>query len=676
MNNQPNAYGAFLVEEHVITPDQLGSAAQHAQSTGIPLEQALIELEILGEEQVTRTRAEFLDIPYVSLREITLDKSVLETIIPAVAHRYGILPIGRKADGTLRLAVIDWNDEVREVAAEIARTHGVRIAPALATEGHVRSILNESYAAKPLAVAVREMAMAGVAQGASSMTGVAASAGPASMRNTTDGGNGGNGGRPGFSPSGPGAGAGSNPAGAIPPRSAVPALVPPGQTAPAKYTQPGGPPAVAGNRASELLAGGQPNKGARGAVTQEGIEESQVDQPIVIQFVNRIMADAINRGASDIHFEPRRDRLDIRYRIDGTLHAVDSIRREFQAACTSRVKVMADMNIAERRLPQDGRIAVTIDNRSVDMRVSSLPTQYGESVVLRILDKGATRPTLDQLGFSEHNLKLMKSLIKKPHGIFLATGPTGSGKTTTLYAAIQEIHTPEVNIITVEDPIEYDLEGIRQSNVHEKAGLTMARQLRAILRQDPDIIYVGEIRDAETAEIAFRAALTGHLVFSTLHCNDAAGAVTRLLNMDVDPFLVASSVVGVLAQRLVRRVCSRCAQPYTPTNAEITSFGLTPGSPEVQRGKFLMGAGCEACDFSGYKSRYSVQELMSMDDNIRNLVLQRTPSNKIRKAAIARGMSSMRDDAAHKVLQGVTTFEEASKRVFIDDGDDENVHVY
>jgi type IV pilus assembly protein PilB len=452
------------------------------------------------------------------------------------------------------------------------------------------------------------------------------------------------------------------------PRSAVPALVPPGQNNAARFNTPGQAPgqkpasAVLGNtpavpQRARSLEGNQP----------DNLDETAVDQPIVIQFVNRILADGINKGASDIHFEPRRDKLDIRYRIDGTLHHVDSIRREFQAACTSRVKIMADMNIAERRVPQDGRIAVTIDGRNVDMRVSSLPCQYGESVVLRILDKGATRPSLDQLGFSDQNLKLLNGIIRKPHGIFLATGPTGSGKTTTLYSAIQAIHTPEVNIITVEDPIEYDLEGIRQSNVNEKAGLTFAKQLRAILRQDPDIIYVGEIRDAETAEIAFRAALTGHMVFSTLHCNDAAGSVTRLLNMDVDPFLVASSVVGALAQRLVRRVCKNCAVPYTPSLEEFKAFGVDPNSPDVQRAQFIIGQGCDACEGTGYRSRCSVQELMVMDDYIRELILKRIPSTEIRKEAIKHGMVSMRQDAAVKVMAGITTFEECSKRVFIED---------
>jgi len=453
-------------------------------------------------------------------------------------------------------------------------------------------------------------------------------------------------------------------------RSAVPAVIPPSAAgAPARFNAPPPP----GKRASDVLSGAVTTRRSGDSNAPDSIDEMAIDQPVVIQFVNRILADAINRKASDIHFEPRRDKMDIRYRIDGTLHQIDSIRREFESACVSRIKVMADMNIAERRVPQDGRIAVTIDGRSVDMRVSSLPTQYGESVVLRVLDKGMTRPTLDQLGFSERNLKLLKSTIRKPHGIFLATGPTGSGKTTTLYSAISEIHTSEVNIITVEDPIEYDLDGIRQSNVNEKAGLTFARQLRSILRQDPDIIYVGEIRDAETAEIAFRAALTGHMVFSTLHCNDACGAVTRLMNMDVDAFLIASCVVGAMAQRLVRRVCQACAQPYRPAEEEMRAFGLDPNSDKVRSAMFVKGAGCHVCEETGYKGRYSIQELLVMDDNIRNMILSRTPSNRIRHEAIKRGFVSMRADAADKVMSGITTFEEAAKRVFIDDINDDPV---
>ena len=450
-----------------------------------------------------------------------------------------------------------------------------------------------------------------------------------------------------------------------PVRSAVPATVAvPSRTALAR---------VEDKRASDVFSGAlsaSPAGQAAGG-PPDALDAAGVDQPAVIQFINKILTDAIKSGASDIHLEPRRDSLEVRFRQDGTLRSVDSIRREFQASCSSRLKIMAEMNIAERRLPQDGRISVTVEGRSVDMRVSSLPTQYGESLVLRILDKSGVRPQLSQLGFSERNLKALNGLIRKPHGIFLATGPTGSGKTTTLYSAIHEIHTPDVNIITVEDPIEYELDGIRQSNVNEKAGLTFARQLRAILRQDPDIIYVGEIRDNETAEIAFRAALTGHLVFSTLHCNDAAGAITRLLNMGMDPFLVASSVVGILAQRLVRKVCPQCARPAQPAEVDLQAFGVDLDSPAFHQAKFREGVGCDFCAGMGYKGRASVQELMVMDDGIRAMTLGRIPSHKIRQAAMARGMQTMRQDAAAKVMQGVTTFEEAQKRVYIEESGEE-----
>jgi len=437
---------------------------------------------------------------------------------------------------------------------------------------------------------------------------------------------------------------------------------------PVAVESPPAEPNTPARRASDLFAEGT----ALTLVRTDGSRKDEIDgagddQPLVIQFINKILVDAVKQGASDIHFEPRRDALEVRYRIDGTLRHVDSVRREVQAACSSRIKIMAEMNIAERRLPQDGRISVTVDGRDIDMRVSSLPTQHGEAVVLRILDKSGVRLSLDQLGFSTRNLGLLETLIRKPHGIFLATGPTGSGKTTTLYSALQAVHAPDVNIITVEDPIEYELDGIRQSNVNEKAGLTFARQLRAILRQDPDIIYVGEIRDAETAEIAFRAALTGHLVFSSLHCNDAAGAVTRLLNMNVDPFLIASSVIGIMAQRLVRKVCPYCVQPVQPSAVELSAFGIDLSASVPGHPRFRQGTGCEACGGTGYKGRCGVQELMAMDEEVRALTLAGATSGKIRQAAIARGMVPMREDAGVKIRQGITTFDEARKRVFVEE---------
>jgi type II secretory ATPase GspE/PulE/Tfp pilus assembly ATPase PilB-like protein len=462
----------------------------------------------------------------------------------------------------------------------------------------------------------------------------------------------------------------SNPLPPKKPISSVPATLDPHTGIPGRAP-------VYDRRASDVLAAADnPEIAFRGqkatANTDENvdIQDYSVDQPVIIQMVNKLISDAIAHRASDIHFEPVRDGIIIKYRIDGTLYEWDRIAKGFANSTTSRIKIMAEMNIAERRVPQDGRITVRTGGRTVDMRVSSLPSQHGEAIVLRILDRSIMRLDIEHLGFGDRNLRTLKTIIKKPHGIFLATGPTGSGKTTTLYAALHAIQSPDINIITVEDPIEYELTGVRQSNTNEKAGLTFPKQLRAILRQDPDVIYVGEIRDSETAEIAFRAALTGHLVFSTLHCNEASSAITRLLNMDVDPFLIASSVTGVLAQRLVRRICPSCSRPYTPTIEELGLLGLDPMSAEVKNANFRMGEGCEQCNGSGYIGRCSVQEIMVMDENIRALTLQQTPSSKIRQTAASQGsnhMITMRADAAAKVMQGLTTTEEVQKRVMLDD---------
>ncbi len=603
--------GHLLVEQGMLKEQQLTMALTHQKQTGKPLGEVLVELDLVGQEDVTRARALQVDAAYVTMDDVAVDKEILSLIPAAVAHKYALLPVGRTPDGTLKLIVAAWNARVMEAAHKIATTHRMRIAPAIATEAPLLAAIAHWYGPPP---ALRPEAIESRAE----------------------------------------------PKAETAARTALPAKLPPPTSAPA----------VGGDkRASDVFSGAMsPVLGSLSTNGQpDALDTAGVDQPAVIQFINKILTDAIRCGASDIHLEPRRNSLDIRFRQDGTLRHIDSIRREFQAACVSRLKIMAEMNIAERRLPQDGRISVTVEGRSVDMRVSSLPTQYGESLVLRILDKSGVRPQLSQLGFSERNLSALNSLIRKPHGIFLATGPTGSGKTTTLYSAIHEIHTSDVNIITVEDPIEYELDGIRQSNVNEKAGLTFARQLRAILRQDPDIIYVGEIRDQETAEIAFRAALTGHLVFSTLHCNDAAGAITRLLNMGMDPFLVASSVVGILAQRLVRKVCPQCARPVQPAEVELSAFGVDLDSPAFHQATFRAGTGCDFCSGVGYKGRASVQELMVMDDGIRAMTLGRIPSHKIRQAAMARGMQTMRQDAATKVMQGVTTFEEAQKRVYIEE---------
>jgi type II secretory ATPase GspE/PulE/Tfp pilus assembly ATPase PilB-like protein len=616
----------ILLEQGAITQSELDpviariTSGDHSQAN---LEQALLNLALVNSEQLARAKAAQygFDLADIALYgpEAQISPGILSCIPGNVARGYGLIPVRRTPNGkVLSIVASTWTRRSFEQCASYAAGFAMEIKPLVGVEEVVRSLIERYY--------------------------------PNEKENQKM----------------------SNP---VPPKKTI-------SSVPANVDQRSAPPArvPVDRRASDVLSAvenpemtfrGQRTTGSQAAVEENvDISDYSVDQPVIIQMVNKLISDAISRRASDIHFEPVRDGLQIKYRIDGVLQEWDRVPRGFSNSCVSRIKVMAEMNIAERRVPQDGRITVRTGGRTVDMRVSSLPTQYGEAMVLRILDRSIMRLDIEHLGFGDRNLKTLNSIIKKPHGIFLATGPTGSGKTTTLYAALHAIQSPDINIITVEDPIEYELTGVRQSNTNEKAGLTFARQLRAILRQDPDVIYVGEIRDSETAEIAFRAALTGHLVFSTLHCNEAAAAVTRLLNMNVDPFLIASSVTGVLAQRLVRRICPACSRPYTPTVAEFGLLGLAPMSEEVKNANFRMGEGCPQCNNSGYIGRCSVQELMVMDDTVRALTLEQSPSTKIRQAASTTGtnpMITMKRDAAMKVMQGLTTCEEVQKRVMLDD---------
>jgi general secretion pathway protein E len=374
----------------------------------------------------------------------------------------------------------------------------------------------------------------------------------------------------------------------------------------------------------------------------------------VVRLVNLLIENAIAMESSDIHIEPFEDTLRIRYRVDGLLYDQEAPPRRLQAAVTSRIKIMAEMNIAERRLPQDGRIRVTVQGRRVDIRVSTVPTVHGESIVMRLLDRSSVFLPLERLGFAPATLGRFESLIKRPHGIFLVTGPTGSGKTTTLYAALEKINSADRKILTVEDPVEYQLKGVNQIAVKPKIGLTFASGLRHIVRQDPDVILVGEIRDLETAEISIQAALTGHLVFSTLHTNDAPGAITRLQDMGVEPYLVSSVLEGVLAQRLVRRVCAACRTPDTPLAADLAALGV-----EVDRAAPLWrGKGCDDCRGTGYRGRTGIYELFVIDDEVRSLMLRRSSSRDIRRWAIAQGMTTLRTDGWLKARDGVTTIEE------------------
>jgi len=388
-------------------------------------------------------------------------------------------------------------------------------------------------------------------------------------------------------------------------------------------------------------------------VADQDVSES--DAPI-IKLVSLIIMEAFRSRASDIHLEPMPKKFRVRYRIDGVLHEVDSPPKRLQSAIISRVKIMANMSIAEKRVPQDGRIQINVMGRDLDLRVSSIPTNHGESIVMRILDKSGIALGLPQLGFFADDQQVFERLISLSDGIILVTGPTGSGKTTTLYACLNTINKPDRKIITVEDPVEYQMSGINQVQVRADIGMTFSAALRAILRQAPNIIMIGEIRDLETAEIAVNASLTGHLVFSTLHTNDAPSAVTRLIDIGVKPFLVASSTRAIMAQRLVRRICEKCKEPYEPKEAELRLLG--PAAKQLASAQLFHGKGCADCQFTGYRGRLGIYEIFQIDDQVRNLVFEQVSSTELRIKARELGMRTLREDGLRKVVAGITTLEE------------------
>lgn len=391
--------------------------------------------------------------------------------------------------------------------------------------------------------------------------------------------------------------------------------------------------------------------------SQDGMDEANAAP--VIKFVNLVITQAIKEKASDIHLEPFEKEFKIRYRVDGALYEMAPPPVHLANPVISRVKVMAGMNIAERRVPQDGRIVMKLGQASVDMRVNSLPTQYGESVVMRVLDRNSVSLDLNNLNLAPELHEYIIDTVNKPNGIFVVTGPTGSGKTTTLYAALREINTEDTKILTAEDPVEYDIDGIVQVPINEAIGVTFPRVLRAFLRQDPDRILVGEIRDKDTAQIAIQAALTGHLVLSTLHTNDAAGAVTRFIDMGVQPFLLSATILGVLAQRLVRTICPYCKTPYKPSNTLLNQLGINPAL--IGQQQFFTGARCDKCANTGYKGRKGIHELLNATDPIKELITQNVPSIVLKQKAIELGMSTLREDGIQNIFEGNTTIEEVLK---------------
>jgi len=390
----------------------------------------------------------------------------------------------------------------------------------------------------------------------------------------------------------------------------------------------------------------------------------QAGEAPVIRFVNLILADAIRKRASDIHLEPYEKVFRVRYRIDGVLHDVMAPPKQMEAAILSRVKIMANMDIAERRLPQDGRISVKFSHKEVDLRVSSLPTIFGEKIVLRILDKTGVVLDLEKLGFEKDDLERFRKVIQTPYGMILVTGPTGSGKSTTLYAAISTINSPEINIMTAEDPVEYNLPGVNQVHVREDIGLTFQTALRAFLRQDPDVILVGEMRDTETASIAIRAALTGHLVFSTLHTNDAPSTVTRLLDMGIMPFLVSSSLLMVVAQRLCRRICPECKEPVEVPLSVLLDVGFRPEEAEGIR--VYRGAGCGNCANTGYRGRMAIHEILYINPELQEAIVKQRPANELKEIAVKHGMRTLRQAGLRKVAAGLTTLDEVVRVTFAD----------
>jgi len=548
--------GESLVEEGIITLQQLKQAQEEEKRLGLRLRKVLVKMGYICEEDLVEFLSSKLGLPRIELNNYLIDPKIIELVPEDLARKYELIPI-LKIGNRLTCAIVDpWNifalDELR------ARTNLI-IEPALATEAEIKKALDQSYGTKGTVEEVIKSideAKLGIEEA--------------------------------------------------------------------------------------------------GELDLKKLEEIS-EEPVVIKLVNLIIMKAIKERASDIHIEPEEDTLNTRFRIDGMLHEETSVPRHLQSAIISRIKIMANLDIAERRKPQDGRFTIKMEGRDIDVRVSCVPTIYGENIVLRLLDVSNALLGLNQLGFSKEVLEKYQRLILRPHGIILVTGPTGCGKTTTLYASLDKINTPEKNIITIEDPVEYKLRGIRQIQVNPKVDLTFANGLRSILRQDPNIVMVGEIRDLETAEIAIQAALTGHLVFSTLHTNDAATAVTRLIDMGMEPFLVSSSVIGVLAQRLVRTICQGCKEEYTPTEEELRDIGLLEERTET---KLYRGKGCSNCMHTGYKDRIGIFELMVPNESICNLIISKAPTEEIRKKAIALGMVNLKEDGIQKTKKGLTSVEE------------------
>ena len=567
--------GQILLEQALVTQQQLEQALAVQKSTGEKLGAILVELGFVKERDVMRAYAQQLGLPFLDLETATVDEAAMRSIPDNICQKYNAVPVQRNGS-KLTVAMADPTNVF--AIDDIRLMTGMEIQPMLAASEDLSALRGRTEASGAIANETLQNALQAL-----------------------------------------GVSGGGNPADV---------------------------PMITGGGQDEDL---------------DRVRELAEEVPI-IRVVNVLIQTAIKDRASDIHIEPDRKGVRVRYRVDGVLHEMMTIPKYVHAPLISRIKIMGDMNIAERRLPLDGRIHVRHESKDYDLRVSTLPTVFGEKAVMRILDQSSVLIGLNRLGMLPDIQADLESLIIQPNGMILSTGPTGSGKTTTQYAILNKINSPEKNIITIEDPVEYQLPGINQVTVNRKAGLTFATAMRHFVRQDPDVIMVGEIRDLETAEIAVQASLTGHLVLSTLHTNDAPSAVTRLVDMGVEPFLISASVIGVLAQRLARRICGNCKEPYKPPLEALARVGFRV--PEGQETVFYRGRGCELCKHTGYHGRNGLFELMVMNEEIADLIVKRAPLSEVKEAALANGMKTLKLDGFQKVLDGMTTIEEVMRVIF------------
>ncbi|MGA7904841.1 MAG: GspE/PulE family protein [Terrimicrobiaceae bacterium] len=560
----PKQIAEIFVQAGWISSDQGHAFSQEAATTGKPIENVMVDHEIVTEDQFFALIAESLGTQAVDLSRFDGAPHTLHLVPAGLARLHGALPVGH-ADNTIYVALVDPLNP--QIAEDLRFALGREVEVVVAPSSKVRELISQYYGAEAATV-------------------------------------------------------------------------------------------------EDVLA----QLGENTEVTLDDVGDDQFNAQVaaqeanaapIIRFVDLILDKAVSARASDIHFEPFETEFKIRYRVDGALYEMDPPPRHLALPIISRVKVIANLNIAERRLPQDGRILRVVNGNPIDLRVSTLPTAFGESVVLRVLDRSSANLDLENLGMPEYIYDYILEVIEKPNGIFIVTGPTGSGKTTTLYACLRKINTLESKLLTAEDPVEYEIDGIIQVPVNEGIGLTFGRLLRAFLRQDPDRILVGETRDTETAQIAIQASLTGHLVFTTLHTNDSTGAVTRLIDMGVEPFLISASLECVLAQRLIRRICSDCRAPYEPTESVLRSLGLTPH--DIGDKNFFYGRGCQTCNEIGYKGRQGIYELLKVTDPLRDLINNRAPTVVIRQKAVELGMTTLREDGLRSIYDGMTTIEEVVK---------------